>query len=94
MFIDCDLLDQVTTLDANFLRLDEMLNDDISHVLPVGVPFLVQSVNGRENQLVVGDGTIVAPNRLNRVRKVFFRYHVIFQKTKVSNISCVAQEPS
>lgn len=45
-----------------------MLNDDVGHVVPVGVAVLVQAVHGAEHQLVVGQGSVLTPHRLHNTQ--------------------------
>ena len=64
MLEDGDLLDEVPTLDAHLLICQQVLDDHIRHVLAIGVAVAVQTVNGAEDQLVVGYGTILTSNGL------------------------------
>ena len=36
-----------------------MLDDDISHVVPVGVAILVQAVHGAKDELIEGYGAVI-----------------------------------
>lgn len=64
MFVDGNFLDQIPALDADFLLRYEVLYDDVSHVLPVSVALLVQAVNRREYELIVGYGTVLTTHGL------------------------------
>ena len=65
MFVDGDFLDEVPALDSHFLVGDEVLDDDVSHVLPVGIALPVEAVHSAEDELVVGNGTVLATHRLH-----------------------------
>lgn len=47
-----------------FLVRDQMLDNDIGHVVSVGVPVLVQTVDSTEYQLIVRDRPVLAPHCL------------------------------
>lgn len=47
-----------------FLVRDQMLDNDVSHVVSVGVPVLVQTVNSTKDQLIVRDRPVLTPHRL------------------------------
>lgn len=49
-----------------FLLGDQVLHNDISHAIPVGVAVLVEPVDCAENQLVEGNGAILAAHHLRR----------------------------
>lgn len=43
-----------------------MLHDDICHAVSVGIPILVESVDCAEDELVEGNGAILAADHLYR----------------------------
>lgn len=47
-----------------FLVRDQMLDNDVGHVVSVGVPILVQTVDSTEYQLIVRDRPVLASHRL------------------------------
>lgn len=47
-----------------FLVRDQMLDNDVSHVVSVGVPVLVQTMDSTEDQLIVRDRPVLTPHRL------------------------------
>lgn len=47
-----------------FLVRDQMLDNDVSHVVSVGVPILVQTMDSTEDQLIVRDRPVLTPHRL------------------------------
>lgn len=47
-----------------FLFSDEMLNNDISHAVSVGIAIHVETVNCTEDKLVAGNGPILAAQHL------------------------------
>ena len=49
-----------------FLVCDEVLYDDVGHVVPVGITVLVQAVHRAEDQLVVRDRTVLTPHSLHK----------------------------
>lgn len=53
-------------LPLTFLLGDQVLHDDVGHAIPVGVAVLVEPVDCAENQLVEGDGAILAAHHLQR----------------------------
>ena len=46
VLVDGDLLDEVPALDPHLLLGEKVLDDDVRHVLPVGVPLPVETVHG------------------------------------------------
>lgn len=52
-----------------FVFRDEVLDNNISHVVPVGVAIFVEAMDSAENQLVEGDGSILTPYCLNTRRE-------------------------
>ena len=64
MFEDGDLLDEVATLDANFLVSQEVLDDDVGHVLTEGVAITIEAMDCAEDELIVGYGSILTTHRL------------------------------
>ena len=49
-----------------FLFSDEVLDNDISHVVSVSIAILVESVNCAEDKLVAGEGPILAAQHLDK----------------------------
>ena len=49
-----------------FLLGDQVLHNDIGHAIPVGVAVLVEPMDCAENQLVEGNGAILAAHHLRR----------------------------
>lgn len=47
-----------------FLVRDQMLDNDVGHVVSVGVPVLVQTVDSTEDQLIVRDRPVLTSHRL------------------------------
>lgn len=45
-------------------KIDQVLHDDISHAIPVGIPVLVEPMDCAENKLVEGNGAILAAYHL------------------------------
>lgn len=45
---------------------DEVLDNHISHAVPVGIAILVKAMHSAEDQLVEGQGPILAPHCLGR----------------------------
>lgn len=53
-------------LTRTFLLGDQVLHNDIRHAIPVGIAVLVEPVHCAENQLVEGNGAILAAHHLWR----------------------------
>lgn len=75
LFILADASQQVLCDELNILELkqkctflfsDEVLDNDISHAVPISVAILVEAVNCAEDKLVAGDGPILAGQHLKR----------------------------
>ena len=66
MFVDGNLLDKIFTFDAYFLVSDEMLNDNVRHVLSESIAITIQTMYCTEDELVVGYCTILTSNGLQR----------------------------
>ena len=49
-----------------FVVGDEVLNNDISHVIPVRITVFEETVHRAEEQLVVRDRPVLATHRLNK----------------------------
>lgn len=47
-----------------FLLCDEVLHDDVCHAVPVGIPIFVEPMDCAEDELVEGDGAILAADHL------------------------------
>lgn len=54
-------------LSRTFLLSDEVLDNDISHVVSIGVAILVEAVNCAEDNLVAGNGPILAAQHLDKI---------------------------
>lgn len=54
-------------LSGTFLLSDEVLDNDIRHVVSIGVAILVEAVNCTEDNLVAGNGTILAAQHLDKI---------------------------
>lgn len=54
-----------------FLLCDEVLDNNIGHIVPVGVAVFIEAVDSAENQLVEGDCSILTPHCLNTRRELF-----------------------
>mmetsp|Transcript_33875 Transcript_33875/g.46913 ORF Transcript_33875/g.46913 Transcript_33875/m.46913 type:complete len:244 (-) Transcript_33875:493-1224(-) len=63
VFVHGNLLHVVPTLDPHLLLSNEMLDDDVCHEVAVGVAVLVEAVHRGEDELVHGDGAILASHR-------------------------------
>lgn len=59
-----NLVDQITTLNANLLTRYQVLNDDVTHVFPESVSFAVQCVHSAEDNVIAGDCAILASDHL------------------------------
>ena len=53
-----------TQNNCTFLVSDEMLNDDIRHVVTEGISVLVETMDRAEDELVVGNGPILTAHHL------------------------------
>ena len=62
VFVNGDLLDQIPTFDPDFLIREQVLDDHVGHVLPVGIALPVEAMDGAEYQLIVSNGSILATN--------------------------------
>lgn len=51
-------------LPFTFLVSDQVLHDDVSHAIPVRIPVLIEPMDSAENQLVEGNGAILAAHHL------------------------------
>ena len=58
-----------------FLVCDEMLYDDVGHVVSVGVPVFVQPVYRAEDELVVGYRTVLTANSLRENNQDYYYYY-------------------
>lgn len=54
-------------LSGTFLLSDEVLDNDISHVVSIGVAIFVEAVNCTEDNLVAGNGPILAAQHLDKI---------------------------
>eukprot|EP00916_Digyalum_oweni_P017943 GHVL01029802.1.p1 GENE.GHVL01029802.1~~GHVL01029802.1.p1 ORF type:complete len:141 (+),score=12.37 GHVL01029802.1:206-628(+) len=61
---------------CTFLVGDEVLDDDVGHVVPVGVAVFVQAVHRAEHQLVVRQGSILTPHHLETTSTPLYTHHV------------------
>lgn len=51
---------------CTFLFSDEVLDNDISHAVSVGIAILVEAVNCTEDKLVAGNSPILAAQHLDK----------------------------
>lgn len=54
-------------LGCTFLLSDEVLDNDISHVVSIGIAILVEAVNCAKYDLVAGNGPILAAQHLDKI---------------------------
>lgn len=54
-------------LSGTFLLSDEVLDNDISHIVSIGVAIFVEAVNCTEDNLVAGNGPILAAQHLDKI---------------------------
>jgi len=62
VLVDSNFLDQVTTLDTYLLLSDKVLDNDVSHGVPVGIAFAMQCVDYVERELMHRYRTVIASN--------------------------------
>lgn len=60
MLVNGNLLHQVPALDPHFLVSQQVLDNDVCHVFPEGITLSVQAMNSAEDELVVGNGPVLA----------------------------------
>lgn len=54
-------------LSGTFLLSDEVLDNDISHVVSIGIAILVEAVNCAEDNLVAGNSPILTAQHLDKI---------------------------
>ncbi len=64
MLVDGNLLDHILAFDAYFLISDQVLYDNIGHVLSVCIAVAIQTMNSAEYKLIEGYRSILASNGL------------------------------